>query len=190
MQRQSITAEAFRVGGLADFLYTQDVAFEMRPAELTLALVVFQITGTSVAAEDSGEYFTRQLNQQLGSTRERDLIEDEVCRHQSPEPALFSAGPVSGFVAADDRLVRQLLFQFRTGLGHRLAGFLPAVLNAAQTEWYGQNLFQQLPHHAPRHTAKHRQVSNGRGQLRPEMALRFPGSSACVALPHSGQTTH
>jgi hypothetical protein len=53
MQGQSIAAEAFRVGGLADFLYAQDIAFEMRPAELALALVVFQVTGAAVAAEDS-----------------------------------------------------------------------------------------------------------------------------------------
>ena len=30
MQRQSVAAETFGVGGLADFLYAQDVAFEMR----------------------------------------------------------------------------------------------------------------------------------------------------------------
>src|ERR1700733_1632487 len=175
MQGQSITAKSFRIGGLADFLYTQDITFEMRPAELALALVVFQVTGTAVAAEDSGEYFTQQLNQHFGSARERDFVKDEVRRHQSPEPAFFSAGPVSGFIAVDDRLVGQLLFQFRTGLGHCLAGFLPTVLNAAQTEWYCQNLFQQLPHHAPRHAADHRQISNERGQLRPEMTLRFLG---------------
>ncbi len=97
MQGQSITAEALRVGGLADFLYTQDIAFEMSPAELALALVVFQVTGTAVATEDSGEYFTQQLNQHFWLRREGYFIEDEVRRHQSPEPAFFSAGPVSGF---------------------------------------------------------------------------------------------
>jgi hypothetical protein len=56
MQGQSVAAEAFRVGGLADFLYTQDVAFEVSPAELALALVVFQVTGTAVAAKDAREY--------------------------------------------------------------------------------------------------------------------------------------
>jgi hypothetical protein len=30
MQGQSVAAEAFRVGGLADFLYAQDIAFEVR----------------------------------------------------------------------------------------------------------------------------------------------------------------
>ncbi len=83
MQGQSITAEALRVGGLADVLYTQDIAFEMSPAELALALVVFQVTGTAVATEDSGEYFTQQLNQHFGSAREGYFIEDEVRRHQS-----------------------------------------------------------------------------------------------------------
>src|SRR5271169_3620831 len=105
MQSQSISAETFRVGCLADFLYTQDIAFEVRPAELALALVVFQVTGTAVAAKDSGEYFNEQLDQHFGSAREGDLIEDEVRRHQSPEPALFSAGPVSRLVAVDDRFV-------------------------------------------------------------------------------------
>ena len=134
MQGQGIAAEAFRVGCLADFLYTQDIAFEMRPAELALALVVLQVTGTAVAAKDSGEYFTEQLNEHLGPARESDLIEDEVGRHQSPEPAFFSARPVSRLVAVDNRFMRQLPLPFRAGLGDRFAGFFPRVLNTAQTE--------------------------------------------------------
>src|SRR6202050_459126 len=150
MQGQSVAAEAFRVGCLADFLNAEDIAFEVSPAKLTLALVVLQVTGTAVAAKDSGEYFAEQLNEHFGPARESDLIEDEVCRHQSPEPPLFSAGPISRLVAVDNRLVGQLSLQFRTGLGHRVAGLFPTVLNAAQTERYGQNLFQKFPHHAPR----------------------------------------
>src|SRR5665213_1719804 len=112
MQSQSIAAEAFRVGCLADFLYAQDVAFEVSPAELALALMVFQVTGTAVAAKDSGEYFPEQFNQHFGAAREGYLIEDEVRRHQGPEPALVSAGAIAGFVAVDHRLMGQLLFQF------------------------------------------------------------------------------
>ena len=51
MQGQSIAAKAFRVGGLADFLYAQDIAFEVSPAKLALALVVLQVTGTAIAAK-------------------------------------------------------------------------------------------------------------------------------------------
>jgi hypothetical protein len=40
MQGQSVSTEAFRVGCLADFLYAQDIAFEVSPAKLALALVV------------------------------------------------------------------------------------------------------------------------------------------------------
>src|ERR1035441_5162555 len=96
MQGQSVAAEAFRVGGLADFLYAQDIAFEVSPAKLALTLVVFQVTGTTVAAKDSAEHFAEQLNQHFGPAREGDLIEDEVRRHQSPEPALISAGSIAG----------------------------------------------------------------------------------------------
>src|SRR5271166_2942363 len=182
MQGQSIAAEAFRVRCLADFLYAQDIAFEMRPAELAVALVVLQVTGTPVAAKDSGEYFTEQLNQHFGPARESDLIEDEVRRHQSPEPPLFSAGPVSRFVAVDNRLAGQLPLQFRAGLGHRVAGFFPTILDATQTERYGQDLFHKLPHHAPRQAAYHCQVSNERGQLRPELALHFSGQFRLCCL--------
>ena len=56
MQRESVAAEAFRVGCLADFLYAQDIAFEVRPAELARALLVLRVTATAVAAKDSGEY--------------------------------------------------------------------------------------------------------------------------------------
>ena len=57
MQSQRVAAEAFRVGCLADFPYAQDIAFEVRPAELALALVVLQVTGTAVAAKDAREDF-------------------------------------------------------------------------------------------------------------------------------------
>ena len=81
---------------------------------------------------------------------------------------------VNGLVAVDDRLMGQLLLQFFTGRGHRFTDLFPTVLNAAQTQRYGKNLFKQFPHHAARHAAHYRQISDQRGQLRPELALRFP----------------
>src|SRR5277367_742418 len=103
MQGQSVATEAFRVGGLADFLDAQDIALEVSPAELTLTLVILQVTGTAVAAKDSGEDFAQQVNQHFGPAREGYLIEDEVRRHQSPEPALVSIGSIAGLVAVDHR---------------------------------------------------------------------------------------
>jgi len=57
----------------------------------------------------------------------------------------------------------QLLFQFRAWFGDSLTGFFPRVLNTAQAERYAQNLFQQLLHHAARHAADHREISDQRG---------------------------
>ena len=142
MQGQSVSAETLRIGCLANFQDARNVALEARPAELRLAVVVLQVTGTAVAAKDTRKYFTEQLNEHFSSAREGDLVKDEVRRHHGPEPALFTVGPVSGLVAVDDRFVGQLPFQFRAGFGHCHAGLFPTVLNAAQTERCSQNLFQ------------------------------------------------
>src|SRR3954471_18804281 len=48
---------------------------------------------------------------------------------QHPEPALFPAGPVTGFVAVENGLPWQLPLQFGAGFGHRFTGLFPAVLN-------------------------------------------------------------
>ncbi len=52
MQSEGVAAESFRLRGLGNLQYSQNVAFEVRPAKLSLSLVVFQITGTAVAAKD------------------------------------------------------------------------------------------------------------------------------------------
>ncbi len=59
MQGQSVAAEAFRVAGLADFQYAEDISFEMSPTELADAFVVLQVSGTAVAAENAGVYFAQ-----------------------------------------------------------------------------------------------------------------------------------
>jgi hypothetical protein len=119
------------------------------------------------------ECFTQQLNQHFRPAREGYLIEDEVCRHQSPEPAFVSAGAIAGLVAVDHRFMGQLLFQFRAGFGDRFAGFFPGVLNTAQTERYAKNLSRLLLHYAARNAANHGQISDQRSQFRAEMALHL-----------------
>lgn len=82
MQSQRVAAETFRIRRLADFQYAQDIALEVRPAELASTLVVLQITGATVAAKNAREYFTEQLHQHFGAAREGDLVKDEIGRHQ------------------------------------------------------------------------------------------------------------
>ena len=55
----SVAAETFRVGGLADFQYAQDISFEMSPTELADAFMVLQVSGTAVTTENAGVYFTQ-----------------------------------------------------------------------------------------------------------------------------------
>ena len=64
----------------------------------------------------------------------------------------------------------------RTRLVHRLAGFFPAVLNAAETERHPQNPFRQLPNRASRHAVNHGQLSN-----------RARSTAARNDLAHHGQ---
>src|ERR1700727_1259290 len=98
MQSQRIATEPFRLRCFGDFHYSQDVALEVSPAKLSLALVVLQVSGTSVAAKDSREYLAEQLNQHFGPARQSNLIEDKTGGNQSPEPAFISAGPITRFV--------------------------------------------------------------------------------------------
>src|SRR3984957_15298663 len=77
-------AESFRLRGLGDLQYSQNVAFEMSPAKLRLSFVVFHITGTAVAAKNSREHRAEQLDQHFGPARKGNLIEDEAGRDQSP----------------------------------------------------------------------------------------------------------
>jgi hypothetical protein len=89
VQSRRVAAEPLRLRCFGYFQYFQDIAFEVCPAELPCALVVLQISGTAVAAKNSGEYVTQQLNQHFGPAREGYLIEDEVRRHQSPSRRLY-----------------------------------------------------------------------------------------------------
>src|SRR3954452_23996714 len=110
------------------------------------------------------------MDQHFSPARQSNLIEDKAGSHQSPEPALFTAGPVTGFVAVDNGLMRQLPFQFGAGFGHRFTGLFPTVLDTAQTERNPQNLLHQFQHHTARHPANYRQIRNQRGQIRSKVA--------------------
>src|ERR1019366_3014697 len=67
MQSEGVAAESFRLCCFGDLQHAQNVAFEVRPAKLSLSLVVFQVTGTAVAAEDTRENRAEQLDQHFGS---------------------------------------------------------------------------------------------------------------------------
>ena len=104
MQCQRVPAEPFGVGALRYLLRSQDITFEVRPAELGRTLVILRIARTPVAAQDPCENFAEQLHQYVGSARCRYVIEQEGGGHQSPQPALFSIGSITCLIAVDNRL--------------------------------------------------------------------------------------
>jgi hypothetical protein len=53
MQSEKITTESFRLGRFRNLQHAENVAFEVRPAELALSRVIFQVSGTAIAAKDS-----------------------------------------------------------------------------------------------------------------------------------------
>jgi len=55
MQSQSIPAESLRLCCFGYLQHTQDIAFEVRPAKLSLTLVILQIARTAIAAKDTGK---------------------------------------------------------------------------------------------------------------------------------------
>ncbi len=85
MQSQNIAAEPLRFRCFGDLRHAQDIAFEVRPAELALALVVFQIAGTAVAAKDTGEHFAQR------HTANHRQIGDQRCQFR-PESSAWIGG--------------------------------------------------------------------------------------------------
>ena len=75
MQSQRIAAEPFRLRGFGDFQHPQDVALEVRPAKLSLALVVLQVSGTAGSLQESPRIPRRAtLNQHFGPARQGNLL--------------------------------------------------------------------------------------------------------------------
>src|ERR1700683_4719951 len=55
IQGQRVTAKSLRVGGLGEVLNAENVALQMRPAQLRQPLVIFEIGAEAVAAPDARE---------------------------------------------------------------------------------------------------------------------------------------
>ena len=98
MKRQSVAAETFGVGCLADFLYAQDIAFEMCPAAVSYThLDVYKRQGVQLGA-DSTDIFLLVMNQR-GLDR---LLSDKFALGVDVNVA---AGPVGRDANADTCLL-------------------------------------------------------------------------------------
>src|SRR5580658_11101137 len=173
MLGQRVAAELLHHAALGEFHNPQQVAFQMSPAELRLAGVILQVGAETVAAQDTLEHGSQQAGQDCAAARGRHRIDYEPRRYKGPQEAFSAVGPPTRLINVQDGLIFQLLFQFLAGGSHRLAGFLPALLRASQTDVDSQNLPQQGFHHPTRHAADYRQVGDQRRQLGTEVSTDF-----------------
>src|SRR5713226_8243674 len=105
LQGERLAAKAQGRGRLRQLLCAEEVSREVRPTELALGSRISQITGQPIAAESAGERGTEQTVQHVRAARWCNLIEDERARHQRPDPACVSVGPMAGLVAVEHALV-------------------------------------------------------------------------------------
>src|SRR5260370_21750 len=74
MYRQRIPAESLGGRLLGEIQNAQEVSFQVGPAELRLALVIFQVAAEAVTAQDPLKPRSQQLDQQLRSSRPGDGV--------------------------------------------------------------------------------------------------------------------
>ena len=147
--------------------------------------MILQIGAETIAAQDTLEHGSQQADQDFAAARGGHRVDHVARGHKGPQEALDAIGPPTRLVDVQHRLILQLLFQFLTGGGYRLAGFFPALLRAPQTDVDSQNLPQQGFHYPSWHAADYRQVCDQCRQLRAEAPagfLRHGGARAFATL--------
>jgi hypothetical protein len=76
-QRQGVAAKPFGIGRTGKLLDTQQISFEMSPAELGPAFVVLQVGSKAVTAENPWKNGLQQVDQHLGTAAGSHREEDE-----------------------------------------------------------------------------------------------------------------
>src|SRR3974390_1977600 len=189
MLGQRIATESFHRAGLGEFQHAQEIPFQVRPAELSFALVILQIGAEPITAQDSLEHGSQQAGQNPAAAGDRYCVDHVPRRHKGPQETLSAAGPPARLIGVQHWLIRQLLFQFLTRGGYGCTGFFPALLRTSQADLDSQNLRQQRFHPAPGQATDHRQIGDQSGQLRSKVSSNLfrqwcPGPFFAVATYH------
>ena len=142
MLGQRIAAESLHRARFGELQDSQHIAYQVGPAELRLAGVIFQVRAETIAAQDATEHLPQQVAQNLAAASGGHRIDHVARGHKGPQVALIASGPPARLVHVQHRLILQLLFQFLARGRYRLAGFFPALLCASQTDVHSQNLSQ------------------------------------------------
>jgi len=125
IQGQRVAGKTLRLRAFGEVPNPQDVPLQMRPTQLRLPLLIFEVGPIAVTAQDTFEDRAQQMDQHLGAARTRYDVENEKLRDQRPQVPPLAIRAPAGLVAVEDRFLLQLLFQFLAGLGHGGADLLP-----------------------------------------------------------------
>jgi hypothetical protein len=105
MQRQRITGKVIRDRCSGELLYAKQVSFQMSPAELSHAFVIFDIGAETVGAEDAQELRPQKLMQHFGTAALGDGEKCEAMRYKNPKPEFHTIVAPSCFISIEDRFV-------------------------------------------------------------------------------------
>jgi len=158
----------------------------MGPAQLTQSRRIRRIGRQAVAAQDPRKHGAEQTLQDVRAPGRRDGIEDKRGGPERPEPPLVAVGAVARFIAVEDRLMGQGLFECLARRGDGRTGFFPRLLRAAHAHWKVQRAFEQPLHDEARQATDDRQIRNQGRELRAKLACDLDGQWRLRRLPARG----
>ena len=173
MQCQGVTGKAIGHRGSGELLNSEQVSFQVGPAELGNALVVLDIGAEAIGAQDAQKLRPQHLTQHFGTAALGDRKDYEATCHENPEPAFRAITTPASFIPVEDGFVGKLLLEFLMGGLQGRAGLFDRFLGASETDAGAKDGFQQFFHLPSGHAADNGQISEERRQLRPEMIEDF-----------------
>src|SRR6202007_3016665 len=99
MLGQRIAAESLHRAAFGELDNSQQVALQVRPAELRLAGVIFQVRTETVAAQDALEHSPQQAHQDVAAAGGGHGVDHVASRDKSPQETLVPAGPPARLIA-------------------------------------------------------------------------------------------
>src|SRR5258708_19612660 len=93
MLRQRVAAESLHLAALSEFHHSQQIPFQVRPAELGFALVIFQIGAEAVAAQDAPEHGSQQTDQHRATAGCPHRVDYVTASHNAPQATLAALVP-------------------------------------------------------------------------------------------------
>jgi len=156
MQGKRITAEAVPFCGSPEILNSEQIPFEVSPAELGNAFVVLDVSAEAIRTEDTEKSWPEQLSQHFRTAAFGHDEEGEGSRHENPEPAFFIVTALTGFIPIEYGFLGELLLELLMAWLQSGVGLFDRFLGASEADRYSGYALQQFFRFPARHSANHR----------------------------------